>query len=76
MKFLAARQLDHPYDLVSVSLGTIHLLRNQKGGWVGGWVGGCGQMLTFAYKVGRWGWQNAYIIIRINEKWISRKIPI
>ena len=39
-------------------------------------MGGCGQMLTFAYKVGGWGWQNAYVIIRINEKWISRKIPI
>ena len=26
-------------------------------------VGGCGQMLTFAYKVGGWGWQNAYVII-------------
>ena len=36
-------------------LGTIHLLRNQKGGWVGlakflrlltRWVGGFGKMLT------------------------------
>ena len=32
------------------------------------WVGGCGQMLTFAYKVGGWVWQNAYVIIRITKK--------
>ena len=25
-------------------------------------------MLTFAYKVGGWVWQNAYVIIRITKK--------
>jgi hypothetical protein len=31
-------------------LGTIHILRQQKGGWVGD-----GQILTFADMVGGWG---------------------
>ena len=39
-------------------------------------MGGVGQMLTFAYKVGGWGQQNAYVIIRISWKrpnWPQRK---
>ena len=36
-------------------LGTIHILRKQRG-----WVGGVGQMLTFAYIVGGWVKANAY----------------
>ena len=31
-------------------------------------MGGVGQMLTFAYKVGGWVWQNAYVITKITKK--------
>ena len=31
-------------------------------------MGGVGQMLMFAYKVGEWGSQNAYVIVRISWK--------
>ena len=31
-------------------------------------MGGVGQMLMFAYKVGGWVWQNAYVITRITKK--------
>ena len=37
-------------------LGTIHILRKQ-----GGWVGEVVQMLTFAYTVGGWVKENAYV---------------
>ena len=37
-------------------LGTIHILRKQRG-----WVGGLGKMLTFAYIVGGWVKAIAYV---------------
>ena len=37
-------------------LGTIHILRKQRG-----WVGGVCKMLTFAYMVGGWVKANAYV---------------
>ena len=45
--------LEEPH--IEIYLGTIQILRNQKGGWVGKakclrfltrWLGGCGKMLT------------------------------
>ena len=42
--------------LTLIWLGTIHILRKQKG-----WVGGVGKMLTFAYMVGGWVEVNAYV---------------
>ena len=52
-------------NTVSVCLGTIHILRKQRG-----WVGGVGQMLTFAYMVGGWVKANAYVskILEITRK--------
>ena len=41
-------------------------------------MGGVGQMLTFAYNVGGWGWQNAYVIIKVSSKrpnWPRRNWP-
>ena len=32
------------------------------------WVGGVGKMLTFAYQVDGWVWQNTYVITRITKK--------
>ena len=37
-------------------LGTIHILRKQRG-----WMGGVSQMLTFAYFMGGWIKANAYV---------------
>ena len=31
-------------------------------------MSGVDQTLTFAYKVGKWVWQNAYVITRITKK--------
>ena len=31
-------------------------------------MGGVGKMLMFAYKVGGWVWQNAYVITKITKK--------
>ena len=45
-----------PHDLANVRLGTIHLLRKQTG-----WVGGIGQLLTYAYEVGGWVKDHAYV---------------
>ena len=45
-----------PHDLANVPLGTIHLLRKQTG-----WVGGIGQLLTYAYEVGGWVKDHAYV---------------
>ena len=33
------------------------------------WVGGDGQMLTFAYVLGGWVWQNAYVINGIIKRY-------
>ena len=37
-------------------LGTIHILRKQRG-----WLGGVDQMLTIAHMVGGWVKANAYV---------------
>ena len=39
-------------------LGTIHILRKQRG-----WVGEVGQMLTFSYMMGGWLKANAYFFL-------------
>ena len=46
-------------------LGTFHILHKQTG-----WVGGLGQLLTFAYKVGRWVKDNDYVS-KLLEKTVS-----
>ena len=60
---LAWEQLKHSTPVIELKvdspeepLGTIHLLCKQTE-----WVGGLCQLLTFAYKVGGWVIDNAYV---------------
>ena len=49
-----------------ILLGTIQILLNQKR-----WVGQAKCLVMFAYMVGEWVWQDAYVIKKITKKIIS-----